>query len=80
MSAWSIARDVGAAAGALVAVVYILYRLARWARTRAKGAYVLGVVLTPLGAAGNVSDPDFRVVNEAKQSKRHEEDDTGDPP
>jgi hypothetical protein len=29
---------------------------------------------------GNVSDPDFRITNEAKQRREHEEDDPGDPP
>jgi hypothetical protein len=29
---------------------------------------------------GNVSDPDFRVVLEAKELKKREEDDAGDPP
>jgi hypothetical protein len=40
----------------------------------------LGAVLTPLGAAGHVVDPDFRVVNEAQQTKKRDEDDPGDPP
>jgi hypothetical protein len=65
---------------ALLVVLYVLYRIARWARTRATGAYVLGALFAPLGAAGNVSDPDFRIVNEAKQRREHKEDDTGDPP
>lgn len=68
------------AAIAVVLVLYLLYRLARWARARSRGAYVLGIALAPFGAAGNVVDPDFRIVNEAKQNKEHEEDDAGDPP
>ena len=68
------------AAVAVVLIFYLLYRVAGWARTRAKGAYVLGIALAPFGAAGNVVDPDFRMVNEAKRDKQHEEDDAGDPP
>lgn len=59
---------------------YVLYRVVRWARTRAKGAYALGAVLLPLGAFGNVSDPDNRIVQEAKELKKREEDNAGDPP
>lgn len=76
----SIVTSVVVAVTALFLVVYLLYRIARWARTRATGAYVLGALFAPLGAAGNVSDPDFRLVNEAKQRREHEEDDPGDPP
>ena len=68
------------AAIAVVVIPYLLYRLARWARARPTGAYVLGAVIVPLGAAGNVVDPDFRIVNEAQQLKKREEDDAGDPP
>lgn len=60
--------------------IYVLYRVARWARKRAKGAYVLGAVLAPFIAPGNVTDPDGRIVHQAKQHKKREEDDAGDPP
>jgi len=76
----SLLTSVLIASVAVILVLYLLYRLLRWARTRSKGAYVLGAVLAPLGAAGNVSDPDFRIVNEAKQLRKREEDDNGDPP
>jgi hypothetical protein len=68
------------AAVAVLLVPYLLYRVARWARARPTGAYVLGAALAPVIAAGSVVDPDSRIVNEAKQSKEHEEDDAGDPP
>jgi hypothetical protein len=68
------------AAVTVVLVPYLLYRVARWARARPTGAYVLGIAFAPFGAAGNVVDPDFRIVNEAKQNKEREEDDAGDPP
>ena len=80
MTLWSLALDVGTTIGGLILLVYFLYKLAVWARTKAKGAYVLGAVLAPLMGLGNVSDPDFRIVNEAKQHKKREEDDGGDPP
>ncbi len=61
-----------------MAIPYLLYRVARWARSRPTGAYVLGAALAPVIAAGSVVDPDSRVVNEAKQIKMREEDDAGD--
>ena len=57
------------AAIAVVLFPYLLYRVARWARAQSKGAYVLGIALAPFGAAGNVADPDFRIVNEAQQTR-----------
>ncbi len=68
------------AAVAVLLIPYLLYRVARWARARTTGVYVLGAALSPIIAAGSVVDPDSRVVNEAKQLKRQEEDDAGDPP
>jgi hypothetical protein len=68
------------AAVAVFLVIYLLYRLAGWARSRPTGAYVLGIVAAPFIPTGNIVDPDFRIANEAKQSKEHEEDDAGDPP
>ena len=68
------------AAGGLGLFFLLLYRITLWARRRASGAYVLGAFLIPIGGMGNVSDPDFKIVNEAKQVKRKEEDDAGDPP
>ena len=61
-------------------VILCLYRVVVWARRRSKRAYVVGAVLAPLIALGKVTDPDFRVVQEAKQLKKREEDDSGDPP
>jgi hypothetical protein len=58
---------------------YVLYRVARWARKRKKGAYALGAGLLLFGL-GNVTDPENRIVQEAKQLKKREEDDAGDPP
>ena len=80
MSLPSIAIDVFVAVTLVALFVYVLYRIAVWAWKRARGAYVLGAVLAPLGAIGNVSDPDFKIVNEAKQQKKREEDNPGDPP
>ncbi len=68
------------AAVAVLLIPYLLFRVARWARARTTGAYVLAAALSPIIAAGSVVDPDSRVVNEAKQLKGQEENDAGDPP
>ena len=60
-------------------VFYVAYRVVTWARRQSKKAYVIGAALAPL-MAFNVVDPDFRIVNEAKQLKKREEDNPGDPP
>jgi hypothetical protein len=75
-----LAADVLSAVGVLSVVVFCLYRVVLWARRGAKRAYVIGAALAPFMAAGNVSDPDFRIVHEAKQHKQREEDEPGDPP
>jgi hypothetical protein len=59
-------------------VFYVAYRVVTWARRGSKKAYVIGAALAPL--MFNVVDPDFRIVNEAKQLKKREEDNPGDPP
>jgi hypothetical protein len=58
---------------------YVAYRVVTWARRQSKKAYVIGAALAPF-MAFNVVDPDFRIVNEAKQLKKREEDNPGDPP
>lgn len=57
---------------ALALVAYLLNRLMRWARSRTRGANILGAVLTEVtqGAA----------VIEAKQGKKRKEGNAGDPP
>ena len=60
--------------------IFCLYRVVVWARRRSKRAYVVGAALAPFIALGKVTDPDFRIVQEAKQLKKREEDDSGDPP
>ena len=49
-----------------------------WARRRSKRAFVIGAALAPF-MTGNVVDPDFHIVQEAKQLKNREDDDPGDP-
>jgi hypothetical protein len=71
---------VSCSVGGLVLFGLVLCRLVGWARGRANGAYVFGALLTPFMGVGDVVDPDFRIVNETKQEKREEEDDSGDPP
>lgn len=79
MEALTILRDVLVATVALGVIVFILYKIVVWARTRAQGAYVLGALFTPLMGFGDVVDPDYRIVNETKQGKQKEEHDSGDP-
>ena len=64
----------------LFSVCYAGYRLVVRARRQSKSAYIVAAVLGTLIALGQVVDPDFRVVQEAKQLKKREEDDPGDPP
>lgn len=56
----------------LVLVVYLSYRLMRWARGRTKGAEMLGAVLTDVTQSV--------VVHEAKQGRKREAGRAGDPP
>jgi hypothetical protein len=56
-----------------------LYRVVVWARRRSKKAYVIGAALASFIGLGNVSDPDFRIMHEAKRLKNREEDEPGDP-
>ena len=72
-------------AAAVVAIFFFvailcLYRVVVWARRGSKRAFAIGAALAPLIALGKVTDQDFRVVQEAKQLKKRDEDDAGDPP
>jgi hypothetical protein len=80
MDLLSITVNVVTAVGGFALFAFILWRIARWARRRPTGAFVLGALIIPIGGMGNVSDPDFRMVNEAQRPKRQEEDDSGDSP
>lgn len=80
MELLSILSNVLLAAAGLGLFFLLLYRITCWARRRASGAYILGAFLIPIGGMGNVSDPDFKIVNEARQIKKQAEDDTEDPP
>jgi hypothetical protein len=52
-------------------IVWVCYRLLRWARSGRGGAHVLGAVLTEVTQAP--------AVHEAKQGKKVREDGGGDP-
>lgn len=84
MSEPSVLTDALLAAGTvallLCGLFYGLHRVVVWARQRRKRAYVVGAVLSPFMGLGNVVDPDFRIVHEAKRLKNREDDDPGDPP
>jgi hypothetical protein len=60
------------AVAGLSVFAYLVFRLMRWARGRTRGAYVLGMVLTEVTQGA--------VVHEAKQGRKREEGDSGDPP
>ena len=49
------------AAVAVFLVLYLLYRVARWARSQPTGAYVLGVAVAPFIPTGNIVDPAFEI-------------------
>ena len=84
MNEHTVLTDALLAAGALIiffsGLFYGLYRVVVWARQRRKRAYVVGAVLSPYLGLGNVADPDFRIVQEAKRLKNREDDGPGDPP
>jgi hypothetical protein len=83
MEATSTLTDALLAAGTVAvffsATIWCLYRVVTWARQRLKRAYVVGAALAPIIAPGLVVDPQMRIVQEAKQLKKREEDDPGDP-
>jgi len=62
------------------AAVWCLYRVVVWARRQSKRAYIIGAALAPFMALGMVVDPEMRIVQQAKQLKKREEDEPGDPP
>jgi hypothetical protein len=72
--------DVAVAGIVVAAILYCLYVVVGWARRRQKRAYAIGAALAPFMSMGLVVDPDFRIVHEAKQHKKREEDEPGDPP
>jgi hypothetical protein len=72
--------DAVVSVGIVAVFIFCGYRVVVWARRRAKGAYVVAALLSPIMALGKVTDPDFRIVMEAKQHKKREEDEPGDPP
>ena len=84
MDAASTLTDSLLAAGTLIAFLFLVsfcfYRIVQWARRQRKRAYVVGAAFAPFMALGKVTDPDFRIVQEAKQLKKREEDNPGDPP
>jgi len=72
--------DVVLAALVVAGILYGLHLVVGWARRRQKRAYAIGAALAPFMSMGLVVDPDFRIVHEAKQHKKREEDEPGDPP
>jgi hypothetical protein len=79
MELLTILRDVSVVVVGLGLIIFLLYKIAIWARGRAQGAYVLGALFSPLMGFGDVVDPDYRIADETKQGKQKEEDGSGDP-
>ena len=64
---------------ALAFVVTLSVRAVRFAKRGTAGAQVLGAGFMLL-SGGNIRDPDNELVEQAKQLKQRDEDDSGDPP
>jgi hypothetical protein len=67
---------------ACVAIIYLAIlgiKTVQYASRGSAGAHVLGAALILMGF-GNMQDPTMEMVAQAKQQKRSEEDDSGDPP
>jgi hypothetical protein len=80
MTLTQVVIDVVIAVAVVAAILYVLHRVVGWARRRQRRAYAIGAALAPFMSMGLVVDPDFRIVHEAKQHKKREEDEPGDPP
>jgi hypothetical protein len=63
----------------LTFLVALGVQLIRYAKKGSPGAQVLGATFMLL-SFGNIRDPSNELIQEAKQLKRREEDDSGDPP
>lgn len=63
----------------LAFLVYLGVKAIRFAKKGTEGAHVLGAAFLLFGF-GNFRDPTNEIVQQAKQLKRREEDDSGDPP
>lgn len=64
---------------ALAVVGWLGVRAVRFAKKGASGAQVLGAAFLLFGF-GNFRDPTNEIVQQAKQLKQREDDDSGDPP
>ncbi len=80
MDAISVMTNILVTAGGFSILSYCLYRALLWVRRRNKRARVIETLLTPFIVLGEVMDPTVRIVREAKQHKKQEEDNPGDPP
>ena len=63
---------------ALAFLVFLAVKAVRLAKKGSQGAHVLGAALLLFGF-GNFRDPTNEIVQQAKQLKRRDEDDSGDP-
>lgn len=67
---------------ACVSLTYLIFlgvQAVRYAKSGSGGAHVLGAALILMGF-GNMQDPTMEMAALTRQTRRHEEDDSGDPP
>ena len=64
-------------AAGLAAAIFLMVRLAIWARKRSKGAIMTGAILSAF-APDPTLEAQIRLAEESKQSQ-HEEDEEGEP-
>lgn len=71
--------EIGLLLIALPALIYALFGLSRWAKRRAKGAYLM-LAMFPLLSMFPIPPSQLEVVIEAKQEQPKKKEDDGDPP
>lgn len=62
-----------------IIIIYFLYRLILWAKKRSKGAFLFAMFL-PMIAVQPTPPPSYECIEEAKKTKKENDDDSGDPP
>jgi hypothetical protein len=63
---------------AFVGTVYVLYKLILWAKKRSKGAFLFAMFL-PIIAVQPIPPPTYENIEEAKRTKKENEDDSSEP-
>ena len=63
---------------AFIGTVFSLYKLILWAKRRSKGAFLFAMFM-PIIAIQPIPPPTYENIEEAKKTKKENEDDSGDP-